>query len=81
MCQAVPAQITRVEGATGWVVQNGREQPVALIGLDGIAAGDWVYHQAGLALARIEPDEAAAILALLDELDALYQREMEESSR
>jgi hydrogenase maturation factor len=39
----------------------------------GVAAGDYVYHHAGLALARVDPEEAALVLAAWDELAALLE--------
>jgi hydrogenase maturation factor len=41
--------------------------------VQGVVAGDYVYHHAGLALARIDPDEAVLMLATLDELAALLE--------
>jgi hydrogenase expression/formation protein HypC len=75
MCRAVPTQITRIDGDVGWVEQDGAEQAISLLGVDDVAVGDYVFHHAGLALGKIEPDEAQAILAALDELEALYLAE------
>ena len=49
--------------------------PVSLLAVDGVGVGDYVFHHAGLALARVEPDEAREILEALGELDALWEAE------
>jgi hydrogenase expression/formation protein HypC len=79
MCQTIPVRVSRIEGDVAWVLPDGGhefgllEQPVSLLGVEGVAAGDYILHHAGLALTRIEPEEAETILALLEELrrDAL----------
>ena len=79
MCQALPARVTRVEGDTAWIEhparagEPSRTSRVSLLGVSGVIAGDYVYHHAGLALARIDPEEAALLLAALDELAALLE--------
>ncbi|HUY98960.1 MAG TPA: HypC/HybG/HupF family hydrogenase formation chaperone [Thermomicrobiaceae bacterium] len=72
MCRAVPARVLRIEQNIAWIEAEGRESPVSLLGIDGVSMGDYVFHHAGLALARVEPEEAAAILAAYDELESLY---------
>ncbi len=71
MCQAVPARVLRVESDVAWVDQNGREVPVSLLGVGEVNVGEYVYHHAGLALERLEPDMALEILSVLDELDSI----------
>jgi hydrogenase expression/formation protein HypC len=73
MCQAIPARVVRIHGDLAWV--EGSEASISLLGLDGVAIGDYILHHAGLALTRIEPDEAEAIAAAFRELDALYEEE------
>jgi hydrogenase maturation factor len=71
--------VTRVEGETAWIEQPAspgepaRTSRVSLPGMVGVAAGDYVYHHAGLALARVDPEEAALVLAAWDELAALLE--------
>ncbi|MBI3967735.1 MAG: HypC/HybG/HupF family hydrogenase formation chaperone [Chloroflexi bacterium] len=71
MCLAAPVLVTRIENDTAWVRQGGAEQAISIVGVDGITVGDYVLHHAGLALARLEPEEAAAILAALELMDSL----------
>ena len=79
MCRALPARVTRVEGDTAWIElpasagEPARTLRVSLLGVGGVVAGDYVYHHAGVALARIDPEEAVLVLAALDELAALLE--------
>lgn len=70
MCRAIPARVLRVEGNVAWIDSDG-EQPVSLLGVEDVASGDYVFHHAGLALARLAPDEADEILAAYAELEML----------
>ena len=72
MCRAFPARVVRVDGETAWIDDEGREHAVSLLGVEGVAVGDYVYHHAGLALQRLEPEEASAVLAAYAELAALW---------
>ena len=40
--------------------------------------GDWVLVHVGFAIARVDEDEAMATLALLKEMGAEYETELEE---
>jgi len=73
MCLTLPAQVIDVapDGATAVVEGRNCSRVVSLVVLagDGVAVspGDWLLLGAGLAVARIDADEAAELLALLDE--------------
>ncbi len=71
MCQALPARVVRVQGELAWVDDS--DTPVSLLGVDGVAEGDYVFYHAGLALGRVEPEEAELIRQAFDELAALYE--------
>ncbi|GEM_PF-2740590 len=73
MCRGAPARIVRIEGETAWL--EDRTEPVSLLGIPDAAVGQYVFYHAGLALSRVEADEALAIQAALAELDALYQQQ------
>lgn len=70
MCLAVPACIVRVEGETALFDIGGirRSGSVALI--EAPAPGEWVILHTGVALTRIDPQAAAALLAELRALEA-----------
>lgn len=71
MCQVMPARVTKLDGNIAWIIDDGEERAISLLGVDGITVGDYVFHHAGLVLQRIEPEEATAILAAFAELSAL----------
>ncbi|HVB96705.1 MAG TPA: HypC/HybG/HupF family hydrogenase formation chaperone [Chloroflexota bacterium] len=69
MCRSVPARLLRIDGMTGFVEADGTEQAVSLLAVADVTVGDYVYYQAGLALAKLDPDEAREILAILAEIE------------
>jgi hydrogenase assembly chaperone HypC/HupF len=71
MCQALPARVLRVQGELAWV--EGSDAPLSLLAVENVAPGDYVFYHAGLALGRVEPDEAELILDAMRELEALYE--------
>ena len=73
MCQALPARVVRIDGTRAWV--QGSEASVSLLGVDDIAVGDYIVHHAGLALGKVEPEEAQAIAEAFRELEALYDED------
>lgn len=76
MCRAIPSRVTRVEGDVAWIIdEDGAEQQVSLISVPDVAAGDYVYHHAGLALQRLDAAEAEEVIAAYAELDALADDE------
>lgn len=44
----------------------------------GVGPGDWVLIHVGFAMSRVDEDEAAATLALLEQMGAEYEMEIEE---
>jgi hydrogenase maturation factor len=79
MCRALPARVVRVEGEIAWVTpatdHTATPTPVLLAGIDDVAVGDCIFHHAGLALSRLEPEEVDLILEVWDELLALDDAE------
>lgn len=79
MCLSVPAKVVALDGerrsATVDVLGATREASVLL--LPEVVEGDWVLVHVGFAIARIDEDEAAAALALLD--DALAAEEADDA--
>jgi hydrogenase expression/formation protein HypC len=53
---------------------------VGLLDVDGtsVEPGDWVLIHVGFAMSKIDEDEAAATLAMLQGMGADYERELEE---
>ncbi|HEY5195036.1 MAG TPA: HypC/HybG/HupF family hydrogenase formation chaperone [Solirubrobacteraceae bacterium] len=85
MCLAIPGQVVEVVDeqnrlATVEVAGVRRTVNIGLLDVDDTAAGagDWVLIHVGFALSKIDEDEARATLALLEEMGAEYEQELEE---
>lgn len=85
MCLAIPGQIVEVVDEANRLARvsvTGVHRTVNIGLLDGVdppvVAGDWVLIHVGFAMSRIDESEAAATLALLAELGAEYEAELEE---
>jgi hydrogenase expression/formation protein HypC len=80
MCLGIPGQIVEIVDATfqfAKVDVSGvkRGVNIALLAEEGIAPGDWVLINAGLALRRLEADEASQVLQLIKELERHFEEE------
>ena len=85
MCLAIPGQILEITDednrlARVDVVGVRRTVNIGLLDVDGRAAqpGDWVLIHVGFALSRIDEEEAAATLRLLEQMGSEYEQELEE---
>jgi hydrogenase expression/formation protein HypC len=69
MCLSVPARITAIdpERASASVDVLGAARDASVLLVPEAQVGDWVLVHVGFAIARLDEDEAAAALALLDE--------------
>jgi hydrogenase expression/formation protein HypC len=81
VCLAIPGQIVEITDeanrlATVDVVGVRRTVNVGLI--DDVEPGDWVLIHVGFALSRVDEEEAAATLRLLERMGAEYEQELEE---
>jgi len=71
MCLAIPAKITALhDDNMGMVNLGGVEREVSLALVDA-AVGDYVIVHVGIAISRLDENEAKRTLALFDELGAL----------
>ena len=68
MCLAVPMRVVEIDGPVARVEESGvrREARVDLI--DGVKVGDYVIVHAGVAIDRLEPEEALETLRLFEEM-------------
>ena len=68
MCLAVPMKVVEIDGPVARVEEGGvrREARVDLI--DGVKVGDYVIVHAGVAIDRLEPEEALETLRLFEEM-------------
>ena len=85
MCLAIPGRITEIVDEPNRLARvnvAGVERTINIGLLDGIdggvRTGDWVLVHVGFALSRIDEEEAAATLRLLQEMGAEYEQELEE---
>ncbi len=58
MCLAVPVQVARIQGSTGWVRTAAGEVRVDLTLVPQVRVGDWVLVHAGFALQVLDEEEA-----------------------
>ena len=71
MCHAVPAQVTAVmEGEMAQVDLSGARKTVSTALVGPVAVGDYLLVHVGYALGRVDPEEAAETLRLLEEIGA-----------
>jgi len=68
MCLAVPMKVIEIDGPIAQVEESGvrREARVDLI--DGVKVGDYVIVHAGVAIDRLDPEEAEKTLRLFEEM-------------
>ena len=85
MCLAIPGQIVEVTDEANRLAKVDvagvqRTINVGLLDADGDAAkpGDWVLIHVGFALSKVDEEEAAATLRLLEGMGADYEQELAE---
>jgi hydrogenase expression/formation protein HypC len=71
MCLAVPGRVVEVLGDDpdlrwGWVEFDGLRRQVALACVPYAGPGDFVLVHAGVALSKVDEDEARRVLAVID---------------
>jgi len=84
MCLGMPGRIVELLDAGTEVARvdvggEVREVSVSMLGLDGprsVKVGEWVIVHLGLAMERIDEDEAQHLLSSLQELNDLYEQEL-----
>lgn len=69
MCLAIPARVVELVGADQAIVDlGGVRKMISLALVDTVTVGDYVIVHVGYALSKLDPEEAAATLALFGEL-------------
>ena len=68
MCLAIPAKVISVEGSAALVTIEDVEYKASLLLLDDVKPGDYVMLHAGFAIEKVDPEEAAETLRLLNEV-------------
>ncbi len=65
MCLAIPMRLIEINGLTGLAEVDGVTRQVRLDLLPEVSLGDYILIHAGLAIARVDEDEAEGTLDLL----------------
>jgi hydrogenase expression/formation protein HypC len=68
MCLAIPAKVISVDGKSAKVTVEDVEYTASLLLLDNVKQGDFIMLHAGFAIEKVDPDEAAETLRLLNEI-------------
>jgi hydrogenase expression/formation protein HypC len=68
MCLAIPAKVMSVDGKSAKVSIEDVEYTASLLLLDDVKPGDYIMLHAGFAIEKVDPDEAAETLRLLNEI-------------
>jgi len=68
MCLAVPMKVVEIEGPVARVEESGVRQQVRVDLVEGVQVGDYVIVHAGIAIERLDADEAQETLRLFAEL-------------
>ena len=68
MCLAIPAQVITVDGPSALVTIEDVEYQASLLLLDDVRPGDYIMLHAGFAIQKVDAEEAALTLRLLNEV-------------
>jgi hydrogenase expression/formation protein HypC len=68
MCLAIPAKVISVDGTSAKVSVEDVEYTASLLLLDNVKPGDFIMLHAGFGIEKVDPDEAAETLRLLNEI-------------
>jgi hydrogenase expression/formation protein HypC len=69
MCLAIPARVISVDGTSAKVSIEDVEYTASLLLIDNVQPGDFIMLHAGFAIEKVNPDEAAETLRLLNEIE------------
>jgi hydrogenase expression/formation protein HypC len=69
MCLAIPAKVISVDGTSAKVSIEDVEYTASLLLLDNVRPGDFIMLHAGFAIEKVDPEEAAETLRLLNEIE------------
>jgi hydrogenase expression/formation protein HypC len=81
MCLAIPGQVVEIVDEANHLarVDVAGVRRIVNVGLvDGVGPDDWVLIHVGFAMSKVDEAEAAATHALLAQMGAEYEQELEE---
>jgi len=73
MCLAIPAKVTALDGAIATVEVAGVTRQASVHLLDEVRPGDYLLIHAGFALSKLDEQEAAETLRLLEQMGGLEE--------
>jgi hydrogenase expression/formation protein HypC len=68
MCLAIPMRVVSVSGPVAQVEEDGVRRDIRADLIDGVAVGDYVIVHAGIAIERLDPEEAEETRRLFAEM-------------
>ena len=68
MCLAIPAKVISLEWPSGLVAIEDVEYKASMLLLEDVQVGDYVMLHAGFAIEKVDPEEAAETLRLLNQI-------------
>jgi hydrogenase expression/formation protein HypC len=71
MCLAIPVKIVEIKGSMGVVEFSGIKRDIGLQLLPDAKVGDYVLLHAGFAIQKLDLEEAAETIRLLEEISAV----------
>ena len=69
MCLAIPAKVISVSGSSAVVSIEDVEYTASLLLVDDVNPGDFIMLHAGFAIEKVDPEDAAETLRLLNEME------------
>ncbi len=69
MCLAIPAKVISVNGTSALVSIEDVEYTASLLLLEDVQPGDYIMLHAGFAIKKVDAEEAAFTLQLLNDMD------------
>ena len=69
MCLAIPAKVISIDGTSAKVSIEDVEYTASLLLLDDVRPGDFIMLHAGFAIGKVDPEDAAETLRLLNEIE------------
>ena len=73
MCLAIPMRVVALEGNTAQVEQGGTRTWARIDLLDKVKLGDYLLVHAGLAIGKIDEDEARETLSLFSRIEKVAE--------
>ena len=68
MCLAIPMKVVEIEGPVAQVAEGGVRRSARVDLIEGVKVGDYVIIHAGVAIDRLDPEEARETLKLFEEM-------------